>query len=333
MARLRIGFLGAGAMTHVHGTNLNKLRGVEIKALCATSVASAASRSEDLTGGKAAAYDDFDRMLREVPLDILYVSIPPGAHCGQVEKAARKGIHLFLEKPIAIEPRRAASMVRAIEKAGIVAQVGYMSRCGHAVRKLKAKIEDGSAGRPTLFQGRYFCNSPHKDWWRDVTLSGGQVLEQAIHTYDLAIHFLGEPQVATGFAANLCHRDMKDYTVEDTSVSAVRFKSGALATVTASNCAIPGSWTGDCRVVCENLTVLFDSPNEAEFIDTRGGKARRRRIARDVNVLAEESRRFVAAVRGKGQPIATAREGLMGVKLTSAVLASAAQGGKPVRIR
>jgi myo-inositol 2-dehydrogenase / D-chiro-inositol 1-dehydrogenase len=334
MAKLRIGFLGAGGMSRRHSGNLETLRGVEVVSFCdQCSKKDAAATSEQITGGRAVAYDDFDAMLNEQALDALYVCIPPGAHDGQVEKAARHGIHLFQEKPTAIDAKRAASQTRAIEKAGVIGAVGYMCRQGHAVRKLKGMIEDGSAGRPTLFTGRFFCNSEHNPWWRNVDVSGGQVLEQAIHTYDIAIHLLGQPEVATGFADNLCHTKMKDYTVEDTSVSAIRFANGAMASIVASNCAIPWEWTYDFRVVCEKVTVLFSSPNDAVFVYTEGGKARRRKVSKDVDILMAESKNFVAALKGKAEVAATSRDGLTGVKLTSAVLKSAAANGRPVRIR
>ena len=334
MAKLKIGFLGAGSMSRIHSRNIETLRGVEVVSYCdQCSKKAAAAMSAEITDGRAAAYDDFDAMLKEQALDALYVCIPPGAHSGQVEQAAKRGIHLFQEKPTAIDVKRAASQTRAIEKAGVIGAVGYMNRQAHAVRKLKAMIADGSAGRPTLFTGRFFANSLHGSWWANVDMSGGQVLEQAIHTYDIAIHLFGMPTMATGFTGNLCHTKVKGYTVEDTSVSAIQFENGAMASIVGSNCAIPWEWTSDFRVVCEKVTVLFNSPNDAVFVYTEGGKARRRRIRKDVDILMAESKNFIAALRGKAEVTATSRDGLTGVKLTRAVLKSAANGGRAVRIK
>ena len=110
---LRVGILGAGGMGNQHGRRLAEQRGVRIVAICA--LEGAQELSERTTGGKAAVYTDFDQMLKEQTLDVLYVCIPPGQHMGQEEKAARRGIHLFMEKPIAVEPKRAGSIVRAGE--------------------------------------------------------------------------------------------------------------------------------------------------------------------------------------------------------------------------
>jgi predicted dehydrogenase len=328
---LKAGILGAGYMGGLHGRNLAGLRGVTIEAIC--SLEGAQALSDRLTGGKAAVFTDFDAMLKAADLDVLYVCLPPGAHSGQVEKAARRGIHVFMEKPIAIEPRRAASIVRAIEKAGVVSQVGYMSRFGTAVKKLKKMIDDGAAGRPTLFQARYFCNALHSPWWRHIEQSGGQVLEQVIHTYDAALHLFGDVKSVCGMAENLCHTNVDGYNVEDTSAALLRFANGALGSIVGSNCAVPMEWTSEWRVVCENVTVLFKSPNEAEFIHTKGSKAKRVEEAKGADIYLEETKNFLAAVRGTQKTMSPAREGLRGVKLTSAVLRSAAQGGKPVPVR
>ncbi len=327
---MKVGFLGAGHMAGTHGQRLVGLPDVDIAAVCALEGAEELTRK--LGVAKAATYLEFDRMLEEQALDALYICIPPFAHTGQAERAAEAGIHLFMEKPIAIEPARAASIVEAVEAAGVVAQVGYMSRFGTAVRKLNGMIEDGSAGRPTLYQGRYFCNALHSHWWRDVEKSGGQVLEQAIHQYDLALHLMGEPERVCGFAANLCHRDVGDYTVEDTSVAAIRFRSGALGTIAGSNCAIPGEWTGDCRVVCQNVTVTFAGPNEAEFVYTAEDPPRREQFSEECDLFLEETLNFLASVRGEAEPLAPARDGLLGVQLACGVLESAAGGGRPVEI-
>ncbi len=336
---LRVGLLGAGFMGRKHGQNLLEVPGVEIAGVCAQTVESARRLAEELKAGLATT--DFGELL-EAGLDAMYVCLPPDAHSGEVEAAADRGVHLFLEKPLALTIERAASMVEAIASAGVVSQVGYHQRFGSAVRLLKSMIADGSAGAPTLFQARYFANARHKDWWRDVTRSGGQVFEQAIHQYDLALHLLGEPAIVTGFIDNLCHRDQPDYTVDDTSVSAIRFRSGALASIVGSNCAIPTQWIGDCRVVCQNVTVEFTDPNDAVFTFSEGRPAEEyfrtgqvpqsRHHVEPVDVYLEETRNFIAAIRGQAPALAPADEGLTGVRLVAAVLQSAYANGQPIRL-
>ena len=70
---------------------------------------------------------DFDRVLESNP-DALYLSIPPNVHQGEVVRAAQKGIHLFVEKPMSLYLDEAVGMQEAITTAGIISTVGFQQR-------------------------------------------------------------------------------------------------------------------------------------------------------------------------------------------------------------
>ena len=154
----------------------------------------------------ALAFTDFGRMLAEVSPDLLIVALPPFAHDGQVEAAARAGVNLLVEKPIALDMDRAEAMVAAVRESGVVGACGFMYRFGEAVQAWDAAADEtGEAGH---FSGQFHCNALHAPWWRDLEKSGGQMAEQLIHIIDLARHALGMPQSVYARAANLFHRDV-----------------------------------------------------------------------------------------------------------------------------
>jgi predicted dehydrogenase len=330
---VRVGLLGAGYIGEVHARCLSRIAQARVTAICSTPFAGAEALAARIGGEQPRLFSNFRRMLDEVPLDALYICIPPFAHDGQFELAAKRGIPVFIEKPIALTVERARSMAGAARKAGIVTQVGYHMRFGGAVRKLKAMIDEGTAGRPTLLDGRYECNSLHGPWWRDRGKSGGQVFEQAIHLYDLAMHLLGKPASVSAFTANLCHRMTRGYSVEDTSAAAIRFSQGALATISATNCAVPNQWNAPCVVICEKLSAYFTSPNDATFVFTAGKKTRTVTITASVDPYLEEDEAFIAAVRGRRPSAATVAEGLVGLRMVAGVNESARRGGEPVSLR
>ena len=72
-------------------------------------------------------------MLAEATPDLLIVALPPFAHAGQVEAAARAGVNLLVEKPIALDMDRAEAMVAAVRDSGVVGACGFMYRFGEAV--------------------------------------------------------------------------------------------------------------------------------------------------------------------------------------------------------
>ena len=71
----------------------------------------------------AVPYTDFRRMLATARLDLLIVALPPGAHNGEVEQAAQAGLHLLVEKPIALSMERAESMVQQLY--GKIKKISY----------------------------------------------------------------------------------------------------------------------------------------------------------------------------------------------------------------
>jgi predicted dehydrogenase len=328
----RVGVLGMGGMGTKHSNCILKMADAVLVALCSSPIDDA-RKYKDKNQLDCAVYDDGFEMIEKEDLDILYVCLPPFAHCGQVEAAAKKGIAIFIEKPLALTAERGLSMLNAVKEAGVCSQVGYHMRFGGAVKMLKKLIEDGTAGKPTLFTANYECNSLHKPWWIDVTKSGGQVFEQVIHLYDTAMYFMGEPSCVSGFVANQCHGDVPGYTVEDTSISAIRFKNGSLGGISGSNCAVKKEWNGRFRVVCEKLVADFSDFNNAVFIYTDQEEKRIESICMDINPYFEEDSYFLSVVRGNKPQCATISEGYLGLQMVNAVVTSSRENGQSVKIK
>lgn len=219
-------------------------------------------------GGNAKVYNDFSRMLERENLDIVYICLPPFAHSNEVELAAEKGIHVFIEKPIALNMDKAESMVAAARRRSIKTQVGFQLRFGTAVEIFKNMVENREAGQIGLFLAKYYCNSLHSPWWRDKSKSGGQVVEQIIHLYDLSRFMVGEPRSVYCEMDNLFHREVEGYTSEDVSTTIIRFKNGSLGSISATNFAIPNRWLHEFDIVASSLTAHFTDANNAIFTKT-----------------------------------------------------------------
>lgn len=329
--KIRVGIIGMGNMGRAHGGNLAQMPQVEIGALCSQNAADAESFATE-KGLSCPIFTDAYQMLEQVKLDAVYICLPPYAHDGQLEAAAAKGLHIFAEKPIALNVERARSMAKAVADNNVRTQVGYHMRFGGAVTQLKALMDQGVTGRPTLYTANYECNSLHTPWWIDVTKCGGQVFEQVIHLYDMALYLMGTPATVNGYTANLCHGDTPGYTVEDTSVSAIRFANGALGNITGSNCAVKNEWNGRFRIVFEHLVADFTDFNHATFIHTKDEEKRVEEISCDTNAMYDEDRYFMDVVAGKAPETATIAEGLIGLEMVNAVVQSSQTSGAPINL-
>lgn len=321
MDKLRTGILGCGGIAHKHAQAALALSDqIELVAFCDRLEANARAFSEQYTRGRATVWAAHEAMLEREALDLLLVCLPPFAHSDEVERAAARGIHLLVEKPIALSSAQAWRMVETAERAGIRTQVGFMYRFGAAVTTLKDRLQAGTAGAPGLFSARYFCNSLHAPWWRARDKSGGQLLEQVIHLFDTMRYLLGDPATVYSRQANVFHRDTPGYTVEDVSATVMGFGDGALGVIYATNGALPGKWIKEWRVVTGRLLAEFADWNHATLIPTVEPALPPEVIASDQDVFVLQLRDLVEAIR-TGAPTRTPLRD--GAKTLDLVLAAA----------
>ncbi|MFW6303873.1 MAG: Gfo/Idh/MocA family oxidoreductase, partial [Candidatus Sumerlaeota bacterium] len=91
-------------------------------------------------------------------------------------------------------------------------------------------------------------------------------------------------------------------------------------------------WNNPFTVICENLTVRFTDANTAEFIYTGGEETRRENIEADTDMYAAEIQDFVALLRGEKNQAPTVEEGLLGLRIVSAVLQSSDDKATPIQL-
>lgn len=327
--RLRIGLLGCGGFAHRHARNLQLLGdAVAMVAFCNRTPAKAADFAARYGTKDAAVFADHRAMLTQTPLDAVIITLPPFAHGDEVALAAERGVHVFIEKPIALRSEDGWRMVEAAERAGIVTQVGFMYRFGTAVETFKALIDDGTAGPVGLMTARYFCNALHAPWWRARDKSGGQFVEQVIHLVDLMRYLMGDPISAYARQANLFHRDTPGYTVEDVSAAIYGFPSGAIGVIAASNAAIPNRWDHDYRIVAQNLTAEFATANHATVTFTADPKRAPLVITTDRDIHLAEMQDFLGAIRTGSQTRTPLREGAKSLDMALAATRSAVGRGE-----
>lgn len=329
---VKIAILGAGNMGRGHGRRL-EAAGARIVAVCDRSVKARQEFLAEMEETDIREYEDFDEMLDKEDFDGLFICLPPFAQDNQFEKAAKKGKHIFIEKPIALNTETGKRMVQSAKANGIITRVGFHMRQGQAVKRLKQLITSGKAGRPVLFYGHYACNSLHTPWWIQVDLCGGQIFEQAIHLYDMCRNLMGEPRYTCGIMNNLCHGNIPGYTVEDVSASVSGFGNGAVASITANNCEIPGQWKGIFRAVYEHVTVDCEDHNHAVFTYTDGEIPEEEVISSDLDPYEDEVREFLSCMERGVDTSCNIMEGYKSLCFVEAVVASAKMDGQKTAVK
>jgi predicted dehydrogenase len=209
-------------------------------------------------------------------------------------------------------------MVEAVAATDVVAAIGFMYRFGDAVLRWR-QLDTGPVG---LYVGGYYCNALHASWWRERALSGGQILEQAIHQIDLIRHLVGEPDSVYARDANLFHREVPDYDVEDVSATLFGWDDGRIASLSASNIGIPGVWHKEWAVMAKRVTGRFTSWNEAVLTRTEGA-VESETVAGTTDPFVAQLVNIAAAIEERRPPYVPLAEGAASLRLALAARRSA----------
>ena len=240
------------------------------------------------------------------------------------EAAAERGIHLFVEKPIAINRDVAKRIAASIRKAGILCSVGYCFRYYETVA-LARRLLKGKA--VSLVAGLWNGGMPGVWWWRRMDKSGGQILEQTTHMFDLMRYLCGDVAEVYASASTGCMTKVKNFDVHDSSVVALRLKNGATGTITSSCVANHGG-----QVALQIVTPEASFSFEGGRLTVREDGLVTEHLPK-VDMYAEESRVFIEAVRtGKKNKIRSSYSDALKSFLTTYAANESIESGMPVQL-
>ena len=320
---LNIGFVGTGWVASQHIKSLGQVPEARIVACADVDADRAAETASRIAG--AAAFGDFRQMLDAGGLDAVYVCVPPHVH-GEIEmEIIERGIPFFLEKPLANELETPRRILEAVEEKGLVTCVGYLMRYQPNVARVREFLAEHE---PITARGAYMCNVPGVAWWRRKEQSGGQIIEQSTHVYDLTRYLFGEVESVYCRGRKGLIKGEPNYSVDDASLCSLTFQSGLLCEVTSS-CAFPMTeislevfaMGGRLKLSRWPFELTLQTPEETRSYPATS------------DVFAEEDRVFVnALLSGDASAIkSTYADAFKTMALTCAAEESMA-GGQPVRM-
>jgi len=331
--KLRLGFVGVGGIAGRHLGYSAKRSDVEIVGHADVDPARAKAAAEKY-GGRA--YVDFRELYDREKPEAIVISTPPFAHGEIEEEACKRGIHFFVEKPVAVSLELAARVKRAVDSSGALAQVGYMFRFSEGVLKVKELLKDRKIA---LVQEHFYMPGlPPPAWWPKLSLSGGQLIEQATHMLDLGRFLAGEVVSVSGRTARVHdwtpppgsqpQQGMRSYAdgfdIPDTTVLTMQYESGALGTLSCS--MIPQvEWDSGFKIVAEGILVTLDGPN-ASWASAESGTC-----PAGADWASYVLYDFIDAVKqGRKRSTVPYDEGVKSLAISIAGYASVAKGGAPV---
>ena len=221
----KLAMIGCGGIGSYHLEHFLEYRDVELAGFCDL-IPERAQAFAEKTGGRA--YTDFRRMYDEVQPDMVFICVPPTQH-GDIElETIRRGIHMFVEKPVALDLNLARRIRDEAQKAGIITASGFQCRYSNIVVPTRSFINEHEI---VFVQCARIGGMPDVPWWRQRSTSGGQIVEQTIHQFDLIRYVFSEPDTVFTMGTKGFIKGVPGYDTEDLSVTVVRFKSGALMAI------------------------------------------------------------------------------------------------------
>ncbi len=241
MEELRFALYGYGKVAELHAKALASLAGtarlVSVIGRDKAKREAFAARWGVSARASAAEAADLDRA------EAVLVTTPHPLHAAHSTESSAAGLHVLVEKPMALTVADCDAMIAAADSAGRALGVVSQRRWYPAVRRIRKALDSGRLGAPALGQvvmlgwrdEAYYRSDPWRGSWAGE--GGGVLVNQAPHQLDLLSWFLGPVVEVSAYWANLNHPYIE---VEDTAVAALRFPGGALGSILVSNSQKPG---------------------------------------------------------------------------------------------
>jgi predicted dehydrogenase len=331
----RVGLIGGGRWGAVH-RNALRACGAELAAVLVASEASAARLRKEWG---VPAETELPAFLA-VPSEAVIVASPNYLHAEHALAALAAGRHVLIEKPMAIRAEECAAILAAGREAGRVVAVGHEMRVFGLFAEVRRRVQAGEIGEPLhlkLDLWRRPYRSGAGGWKADPERIGSTILEEPIHYLDLARWYLGPVESVQAWANSRTGREGSWENLEIMLEHGAGRRSWVTRSIAAfghqvtlmlvgEEGALRASWRGKMDMDPEpvvSLTVHGANGTESVPISRETGHA---------YDVPRQTRAFLAAVSGAGEPAASGEDGCAAVGLCLAARRSLEEGSRPVLV-
>ena len=328
--RMRLGIVGAGAITQVgHLPALKRMKDVEIAGICDNDLPKARALAERFA--IPAVYDDLAELVEYGQLDAVLVCTPNHLHESHIQVALTAGLHVFVERPLALSAAAATKLVKLAQKKDRCVMVGANHRYRPDIQQIRSFVQSGELGDLESIRAWWFLSRSGRaslGWRQKRELSGGgAMLDLGTGLLDMSLWLAGFPTVERVSA--IFPERGREKGVEPSGIALVALEGGA--------------------AIHLDTTWRFVGPGERFGIAVRAGKGSARinplviwkdfhGVARDVASSGAHSREtpfsmgvraqwahFVACVRGDATAPSLAEQ-LTLIRVIDAIYQSAETG-------
>ncbi len=306
MRKKRLCMVGAGRVGRLHTRNITERVGH--RAEVAAIVDPDRRTAEELAGDYdvSVVCSSLDEALEGGDFDGVVITTPTFTHHPLAVRALDAGLHVHLEKPMAMNLRECAEIKASAERAGAALQVGFMRRFDHDFIQAAELLRSGAIGAPVIIKSLTHGPGLPPPWANDIRTSNGMLAEVNSHDLDTVGWFADSAPVDIHVrVANFkgAARGVSTEHFYDTMLATITFESGVLASI-AGVCPADYGYDARVEVTCTGGMVQVGETGPAGLVSISAGQARRCAPVfaswrdRFADAYAGEMAEFVAATDG-----------------------------------
>lgn len=152
---LKAAIIGCGRIADSHASQMQRIPGCEIVAVCDREELMAKQLFERFR--VKSFYGDMERMLKEAKPDVVHITTPPQNHCDLTKRCLEAGCHVYVEKPFSLNTAEAEEMIALAEKKGLKLTAGHDDQFRHSARRMRELVAKGYLGGQPVHMESYYC--------------------------------------------------------------------------------------------------------------------------------------------------------------------------------
>lgn len=332
--KIRIAIVGCGRISKNHFGSIEKHKDdIELISICDNNKE---TLSKYKSKYKVRGYLELNEMLDNERLDLVAICSPSGMHADQTEMCAKRGINVMTEKPMATRWQDGKRMVRSCDEAGVNLFVVKQNRKNATLQLLKRALTEKRFGKINMVHLNVFWTRPQvyydqAEWRGTWEFDGGAFMNQASHYVDLLDWLIGPIDKVQAFMST-----SREIEVEDTGVLNIKWRNGALGSMSVTMLTYPKNLEGSITILGEKGTVRIGgvATNDIQLWEFDEAKD----YDKDIKEASYQTTsvygfghpiyysNVIEVLRGSAKPETDGRDGLKALEIIIAAYQSAKEG-------
>lgn len=271
------------------------------------------------------SYEEYDDLLNSGLIDAVYIALPNHLHCDYTVRAARAGVHVLCEKPMAITVEECEAMMAAAQNNHVKLMIAYRLHLEEANLQAVEVVRSGQIGEPRIFNSVFTQQVEANNIRVDKEVGGGTLDDIGIYCINAA-RYLFQDEPIEVFATSASKKEERFQEVAETTSAILRFPGERLASFTCSFGAAKVSTyqvvgtKGDLRV-----DPAYTTQGEMKHTVTVDGKTQEQTFEPHDQIAAEFVY-FSDCILQNKDPEPSGQEGLIDVRIIRALYHSLETG-------